>query len=148
MRIMKALIRARRTCHFVFFFFFFYGRLMLRESSSSRFFRLAAPTTHCRWMNKFWCLLLSLRTTKPTKWYVRPAKTQISLGIRPVWSEALQSAWRNLGCLSTHWAHSEDSDQTGWMQADDQADLSLRWAHRPVGFVMRRLFYVHSPAAG
>ena len=24
---------------------------------------------------------------KQTKWHVRPAKTQISLGIRPVWSE-------------------------------------------------------------
>ena len=29
---------------------------------------------------------LSRLTTKPTKWHVRPAKTQISLGIRPVWS--------------------------------------------------------------
>ena len=29
---------------------------------------------------------LSHLMTKPTKWYVRPAKTQISLGIRPVWS--------------------------------------------------------------
>ena len=27
---------------------------------------------------------LSRRMTKPTKWHVRPAKTQISLGIRPV----------------------------------------------------------------
>ena len=26
--------------------------------------------------------------TKPTKWHVRPAKTQISLGIHPVWSES------------------------------------------------------------
>ena len=25
---------------------------------------------------------------KPTKWAVRPAKTQISLGIRPLWSES------------------------------------------------------------
>ena len=51
--------------------------------------------------------------TKPTKWPVRPAKTQISLGIRPVWSESSLSAWRKLGSLATHWAHSEDSDQTG-----------------------------------
>ena len=28
---------------------------------------------------------------------VRPAKTQISLGIRPVWSESSLSAWRNIG---------------------------------------------------
>ena len=46
---------------------------------------------------------------------VRPAKTQISLGIRPVWSASSLSAWRNLGSLATHWAHSEDSDQTGRM---------------------------------
>ena len=45
----------------------------------------------------------------------RPAKTQISLGIRPVWSESSLSAWKKLGSLATHWAHSEDSDQTGRM---------------------------------
>ena len=50
-----------------------------------------------------------------TKWLVRPAKTQINLGIRPVWSESLLSAWRNLGTSATQWAHSEDSDQTGRM---------------------------------
>ena len=62
-----------------------------------------------------------------------PAKTQISLGIRPVWSESSLSAWRNLGSLATHWAHSED-----WsVWADAQVDLSLRWAHTHfVGFVM------------
>ena len=45
---------------------------------------------------RFWCsaiLLYELKTCKmschaikPTKWSVHPAKTQISLGIRPVWS--------------------------------------------------------------
>ena len=58
---------------------------------------------------------LSRLTTKPTKWPVRPAKTQISLGICPVWSECLLSAWKKLGSLATHWAHNEDSDQTGRM---------------------------------
>ena len=53
--------------------------------------------------------------TKPTKWPVRPAKTQISLSIRPVWSESSLSAWRKLGSLTTHWAHSKDFDQTGRM---------------------------------
>ena len=33
---------------------------------------------------------------KTTTWHVCPAKTQISLGIHPVWSESLLSAWRNL----------------------------------------------------
>ena len=51
--------------------------------------------------------------TKPTKWHVRPVKTQISLGIRPVWSESALSAWRKPGSLATHWTPCEDSDQTG-----------------------------------
>ena len=75
--------------------------------------------------------------TKPTKWHVRLAKTQISLGIRPVWSESSLSAWRKLGSWATHWAHSEDSDQTGRMPR-------LIWVfagrtYHLVGFVMRRL---------
>ena len=43
--------------------------------------------------------------TKPTYWHVRPAKTLISLGIRPVWSES---------SLYAQWIakDSEDSDQT------------------------------------
>ena len=40
--------------------------------------------------------------TKPTKWHVRPMKTQISLGIGPVWSESSLSAWRKLRSLATH----------------------------------------------
>ena len=51
----------------------------------------------------------------PNKMSVHPAKTQISLSICPVWSESLLSAWRNLVPLATHWAHSEDYDQTGRM---------------------------------
>ena len=57
---------------------------------------------------------MSHLVTKPTKWHVRQAKTQISLAIRPVWSESLLSAWRKRS-LATHWAHSKVSDQTGWM---------------------------------
>ena len=38
---------------------------------------------------------------KTNKTSVRPAKTQISLGIRPVWSESSLSAWRKLGSLAT-----------------------------------------------
>ena len=55
------------------------------------------------------------RHDKTNKVTVRPAKTQISLGIRSVWSESSLSAWRKLGSFATHWAHSEDSDQTGRM---------------------------------
>ena len=57
---------------------------------------------------------------KQTKWHLRPAKTQISLGIHPVWSESSLSAWSNLRSLATHWAHSEHSDQTGRMLRHNQ----------------------------
>ena len=46
-----------------------------------------------------------------------PAKTQISLGIHPVWSKSSLSAWRKLGSLAT------------LLNAHAQADLSLRYAH-------------------
>ena len=83
-------------------------------------------------------LYMSHLMTKRTKWHVRPAKTRISWGIRPVWSQSSLPAWRNLGSLATHWAHSED--WSDW--ADAQADLSLRWAHNHfVGFHMSWLIY-------
>ena len=78
-------------------------------------------------------LLMGHPTTKPTKWHVHPAKIQISLGIRSVWSESSLTACRKLGSLATHWAHSADTDQTGRMPR-------LIWviAGHPdfVGFVM------------
>ena len=79
---------------------------------------------------------LSPLMTKPTKWHVRPAKTQINLGIRRVWSESSLSAWRKLESSATHWAHSKDSDPTGRMPR-------LIWVFVGrtclfVGFVMRR----------
>ena len=43
---------------------------------------------------------MSQRMTKPTKWHVRTAKTQISLGTCPIWSESWLSAWRKLGSLA------------------------------------------------
>ena len=53
------------------------------------------------------------------------------------------SAWKKLGSLATHWAHSEDSDQTGQMHR-------LIWVFTGhschfVGFVMRWLicFYIN-----
>ena len=58
---------------------------------------------------------LSCLVTKPTKWHVRPEKTGISLSTRPVWSEFWLSAWRVFGSIATHWAHSENTDQTGQM---------------------------------
>ena len=62
-----------------------------------------------------WDTWYELQNDKTNKIPVRQAKTQISLGIRPVWSESSLSAWRNFGSLASNWADSEDSDQTGWM---------------------------------
>ena len=42
------------------------------------------------------------RHDKTSNISMRLAKTQISLDIRPVWSESSLSAWRNLGTLATH----------------------------------------------
>ena len=39
----------------------------------------------------------------PTMWYVRPAKPQISLRIRAVWSEPLLVAWIFYECYATDW---------------------------------------------
>ena len=51
---------------------------------------------------------------KPIKRHVCPVKTQIGLGICPVWS-VFAVRMKKLGSLVTHWAHSKESDQTGWM---------------------------------
>ena len=99
----------------------------------------------------YWWEYLSRITTKPTKWHVRPAKTQIRLGIRPVWSGSSLSAWWKHGPLATHWGPSlirvfavcmmkawtlsyplsAQSDQ-GLRCPHAQADLSLCWVHRSV----------------
>ena len=87
---------------------------------------------------------LSRLMTKSTKWHVRPAKTQISLGIFPVWSESSLSAWRKHRPLATHWAHSEDSDQIGRMLiwVFRIVYILLRCTHSHfVGFVSMRLIY-------
>ena len=81
---------------------------------------------------------------------VRPAKTQISLGIRPVWSEPNEDSDQpgqsliSLRCAFSRQlrAARANSEQlrlwSDW--ADAQADLILRWAHSHfVGFVMSRL---------
>ena len=59
--------------------------------------------------------LFELPRDKTNNVAVRPAKTQISLGIRPVWSESsLCAQWVAKGPSFLH-ADSEDSDQTGLM---------------------------------
>ena len=69
---------------------------------------------------------LSRPTAKPTKWHVRPAKTQISLDIRPVWSASSLSAWRKLGSLATHWSYSEDLIILGGFPAWSESSLGAQ----------------------
>ena len=60
------------------------------------------------------CVPFEPRHDKTKQMTVRPAKTQISLGIRPVWSVfavRMKKAW----VLSYPLSASEDSDQTGRM---------------------------------
>ena len=57
---------------------------------------------------------LSRFVTKPTMWLCARRR------LRSAWASAQSdqsslSAWRLLGSLATHWAHSEDCDQTGRM---------------------------------
>ena len=62
-----------------------------------------------------WYYLFEPRHDKTNKMSVRPAKTQISLGIRPVWSESsLCAQWVAKDPRFLH-AYIEDSDQTGRM---------------------------------
>ena len=82
--------------------------------------------------------IIEPRHDKTNKTSVRPAKTQISLGICSVWSESSLSTWRKLGPLAILRRHSEDSDQTRRMPRL----IWVRWAHSHfVGFVMLRLIF-------
>ena len=80
---------------------------------------------------------------------VRPAKTQISLGICPVWSESSLSAWRKLGPLPTHWVHSKDSNQTGhmprliWVFAGCTLILLVLSCHGSNNDLKEALFYTY-----
>ena len=88
---------------------------------------------------------MSRHTTKPTKWYVPSAKTQISLGIRPFWSESsLCTQWVAKDPSFFH-VDSEESGQTGRMPR-----LIWVFAGRTchfVGFVMRGAQFISTPYA-
>ena len=58
---------------------------------------------------------MSRHTTKPTKWHVRPAKTQISLGIRPVWSES--SLYTQWVAMDPRLLHADSEDWSDWADA-------------------------------
>ena len=74
---------------------------------------------------------------------MRPAKAQISLGVRPVRSESSLCAWWVKEPVLLH-ADSEDSDQTGWMPRLIWV-FSGRTDHF-VGFVVRWLRFIEVAA--
>ena len=79
----------------------------------------------CSFLAQITLSQMSRSPTKPTKWHMRPAKTQISLGICPVWSVF---AMRSMGSSKDlKFLHADSKDWSDW--ADAQTDLSLCWAH-------------------
>ena len=102
---------------------------------SSQAWHLSPRSYSWSLMNK----LMSCSMTKPRKWFVRPAKTKISLDIRPVWAEySLCAQWVANDSRFLQ-ADSEDSDQSGrtprliWVFAGRTSYF--------VGFVVLRLIY-------
>ena len=78
--------------------------------------KLLSQTVHHCYMSRL--------MTKPTKLHLRPANTQISLGIRPVWSESSLSTWRKLGSLAC--SYPLNAQRRLWSDwADAQTDLIL-----------------------
>ena len=80
---------------------------------------------------------MSQRITKPTKWYVRPAKNQISLGPPSLikdFAVRIKKTW----VLSYPLSASEDSDQAGRMPRL----ICLRWAHMPFCWICRALTHL------
>ena len=80
---------------------------------------------------------------KTNKMSVRPAKTQISLGGCPGWSESSLGAQSQKAWALSYPLSAQRRLWSDW--ADAQADLSLRWVHSHfAGFVMSRLIYLVS----
>ena len=103
---------------------------ILKGSLCSFSHRRPSVSLHVNWL----ALLFEPRHDKTNKMSVHPMKTQISLGIRPVWPESSLWAQRVVKDPSFLHVDSEDSGQTGRM--------SLRLAHSHfVGFVMSRLIW-------
>ena len=126
---------AGRTCHFVGFVM---RRLIFLV-------QILCITLNCKHLTlkkvNVKCEANEPRHDKTNKMSVHPAKTQISLGIGPVWSVfpiRMKKAWVLSYPLSAQRRLWSD-----W--ADAQADLSLCWAHSHfVGFVMSWLKSIYS----
>ena len=76
----------RMTANKVFRFLVWTLRLMLTHTWPKN----RQPHLYSTMLKQAWQKYMSHLMTKPTKWFVCPVKTHISLGIRLVWSESLQ----------------------------------------------------------
>ena len=56
---------------------------------------------------------MSRDMTKPTMWLCAQRRLRSAWASSPPRIIRVFAAWRKLGSLATHWAHSEDSEQTG-----------------------------------
>ena len=76
---------------------------------------------------------MSRLMTKPTNWPVRPAKTQISLGFRPVWSESSLSLSRLLKGQAFIWRTAKTlirlGGAPGWSESSLGAQAILCFCH-------------------
>ena len=85
-------------------------------------------------------LKMSRLMTKQTKWHVRPAKTQISLSIRPVWSVftvRMKKAWILSYPLSAQQRLIRLIRCPGWS--------SFRWGHMPFCWFCHEAAQIYYP---
>ena len=80
---------------------------LIRDSKFCRSQIWYSKSSSCSIYNVLINLIIEPHHEKQNE-HVRRARTQLRLGIRPVWSESSMSALTNLGSLATRWAHSED----------------------------------------
>ena len=81
------------------------------------------------WIDSIWVIQMSRDMRFPTMWFVRPAKAQISLRIRAVWSEPLLVACIFYDCRTTDWTSIGASKPKGrlhrlaWVDTSQNATL-------------------------
>ena len=73
-----------------------------------------------------------------------PSLIQISLGVRPVWSESSLSAWRKLGSLAAHWAQAKTliwlGGCPGWSESSLCAKSFCWFCHEAAQFMTAKRF--------
>ena len=119
--------------NFLFYFFFFTENKIWHFKCHELF----PLKTHYYFSSMIWpieCLKLNMshNVKERTVGHTRPAKIQISLRIRAVWSESSLGAFR-IAKDANLFLHVRGQWRLWSDCADAQADLSLRWEHTPEG---------------